>query len=45
MKMDPERIKQIIAAELTCEGLHVDGDGEVWSGGRVQTVVEGVIDW
>ena len=25
--------------------LHVDGDGEVWSGGRVQTVVEGVIDW
>ena len=24
--------------------LHVDGDGEVWSGGRVQTVVEGVID-
>ena len=25
--------------------LHVDGDGEVWSGGRVQTVIEGIIDW
>jgi len=25
--------------------LHVDEAGEVWSGGRVQTVVDGVIDW
>jgi len=25
--------------------LFVDGDGEVWSGGRVQTVVRGEIDW
>ncbi len=25
--------------------LFVDGDGEVWSGGRVQTVVRGRIDW
>lgn len=25
--------------------LFVDGDGEVWSGGRVQTVVRGQIDW
>ncbi len=25
--------------------LHVDGDGEVWSGGRVCTVVSGTIDW
>ncbi|WP_263770181.1 BolA family protein [Propionivibrio soli] len=26
--MDPERIKRIIAEELPCEGLHVEGDGE-----------------
>lgn len=26
--MDSERIKQIIAESLPCEGLHVDGDGE-----------------
>jgi acid stress-induced BolA-like protein IbaG/YrbA len=26
--MDSERIKKIIASELACEGLHVDGDGE-----------------
>ncbi len=25
--------------------LRVDAAGDVWSGGRVQTVVEGVIDW
>ena len=25
--------------------LHVDDDGEVWSGGRVVTVVSGTIDW
>lgn len=25
--------------------LHVDGEGVVWSGGRVRTVVDGVIDW
>jgi PhzF family phenazine biosynthesis protein len=25
--------------------LHVDGDGEVWSGGRACTVVSGTIDW
>jgi PhzF family phenazine biosynthesis protein len=25
--------------------LHVDADGEVWSGGRVVTVVSGRIDW
>lgn len=25
--------------------LRVDGDGEVWSGGRVVTVVDGWIDW
>ncbi len=25
--------------------LHVDADGDVWSGGRVQTVVDGTIDW
>lgn len=25
--------------------LQVDGDGEVWSGGRVVTVVDGHIDW
>ncbi|WP_244244093.1 PhzF family phenazine biosynthesis protein [Marilutibacter alkalisoli] len=25
--------------------LHVDADGEVWSGGRVVTVVRGQIDW
>ena len=26
--MDSERIKRIIASELACEGLHVEGDGE-----------------
>ena len=26
--MDPERIKQIIAQGLPCEGMHVEGDGE-----------------
>ena len=25
--------------------LHVDSDGEVWSGGRVQTVVDGTLHW
>ena len=25
--------------------LHVDADGEVWSGGHVRTVVSGTIDW
>lgn len=25
--------------------LHVDGDGEVWSGGRVVTAVRGELDW
>jgi PhzF family phenazine biosynthesis protein len=25
--------------------LHVDADGEVWSGGQVQTVIEGTIRW
>ncbi|TYT27178.1 PhzF family phenazine biosynthesis protein [Luteimonas viscosa] len=25
--------------------LHVDEAGDVWSGGRVQTVVDGMIDW
>ncbi|HST44862.1 MAG TPA: PhzF family phenazine biosynthesis protein [Luteimonas sp.] len=25
--------------------LHVDGDGEVWSGGRVVTAVHGTLDW
>lgn len=25
--------------------LHVDADGEVWSGGRVQTVVDGMLHW
>ena len=25
--------------------LHVDADGEVWSGGQVQTVIRGTIDW
>lgn len=25
--------------------LHVDADGEVWSGGQVQTVVRGTLDW
>lgn len=25
--------------------LHVDGDGEVWSGGRACSVVRGTIDW
>lgn len=25
--------------------LHIDGDGEVWSGGQVQTVVSGHLDW
>lgn len=25
--------------------LQVDADGEVWSGGRVQTVIAGTIDW
>ncbi len=25
--------------------LHVDADNDVWSGGRVQTVVRGTIDW
>ncbi|MGH8087163.1 MAG: PhzF family phenazine biosynthesis protein, partial [Stenotrophomonas sp.] len=25
--------------------LHVDADGEVWSGGQVQTVIEGTITW
>ncbi|UNK41699.1 PhzF family phenazine biosynthesis protein [Luteimonas sp. S4-F44] len=25
--------------------LHVDAEGEVWSGGRVQSVVRGAIDW
>lgn len=25
--------------------LHVDADGEVWSGGRIQSVISGLIDW
>jgi len=25
--------------------LHVDADGEVWSGGQVQTVIKGTINW
>lgn len=25
--------------------LHIDADGEVWSGGQVQTVVSGHLDW
>lgn len=25
--------------------LHVDAEGEVWSGGQVQTVIRGTIDW
>ncbi len=25
--------------------LHIDADGEVWSGGQVQTVIRGTIDW
>mgnify|MGYP002780846485 CR=1 FL=1 len=25
--------------------LHVDAEGEVWSGGQVQTVVRGTLDW
>ena len=25
--------------------LRIDGDGEVWSGGQVQTVIRGTIDW
>ncbi len=25
--------------------LHIDSDGEVWSGGQVQTVVSGHLDW
>ena len=25
--------------------LRVDADGEVWSGGQVQTVVRGTLDW
>lgn len=25
--------------------LHIDEDGEVWSGGQVQTVIRGTIDW
>ena len=25
--------------------LHVDADGDVWSGGRVQTVVDGMLHW
>lgn len=28
-----------------CLELEVDGDGEVWSGGQVQTVVTGTLDW
>ena len=26
--MDPERVKQLIAEGLPCEGLHVQGDGQ-----------------
>ena len=26
--MNPEQIKKIIAAGLSCEGLHVEGDGQ-----------------
>lgn len=25
--------------------LHVDAEGEVWSGGQIQTVIRGTIDW
>jgi PhzF family phenazine biosynthesis protein len=25
--------------------LHIDADGDVWSGGQVQTVISGVIEW
>jgi len=25
--------------------LHVDADGDVWSGGQVQTVIEGTLNW
>ncbi|WP_017168883.1 PhzF family phenazine biosynthesis protein, partial [Xanthomonas phaseoli] len=25
--------------------LHIDADGDVWSGGQVQTVIRGTLDW
>ncbi|MGD4237084.1 PhzF family phenazine biosynthesis protein, partial [Xanthomonas citri pv. citri] len=24
---------------------HIDADGDVWSGGQVQTVIRGTLDW
>ncbi|RBG17975.1 PhzF family phenazine biosynthesis protein, partial [Xanthomonas oryzae pv. oryzae] len=25
--------------------LHIDADGDVWSGGQIQTVIRGTLDW
>ncbi|RBC26839.1 PhzF family phenazine biosynthesis protein, partial [Xanthomonas oryzae pv. oryzae] len=24
---------------------HIDADGDVWSGGQIQTVIRGTLDW
>ena len=39
--MDPERVKQLIAEGLPCEGLHVQGDGQHFEALIVSSLFEG----
>ena len=39
--MDPERVKQLIAEGLPCEGLHVQGDGQHFEALIVSAQFEG----
>ena len=39
--MDPERVKQLIAAGLPCQGLHVQGDGQHFEALIVSAQFEG----
>ena len=40
--MDPERVKQLIAEGLPCEGLHVQGDGQHFEALIVSSLFEGI---
>ena len=42
--MDPERVKQLIAEGLPCEGLHVQGDGQHFEALIVSSLFEGFGD-
>ena len=39
--MDPERVKQLSAEGLPCEGLHVQGDGQHFEALIVSSLFEG----